>query len=108
MALQADGKIIIVGGTFTDFVPARFNANGTLDASFDGDGKVTIDVAANKQERGTQRRDPSRWGRLSSPDIRVRPVRLKQGVCREADSIYPLAGSCAFWHLCISCMMRWW
>ena len=52
MALQADGKIIIVGGTFTNFVLARFNANGTLDASFDGDGKVTIDVAANKHERG--------------------------------------------------------
>ncbi len=50
MALQADGKIVIVGGTFTDFVLARFNANGTLDTSFDGDGKVTTDMVANEQE----------------------------------------------------------
>lgn len=50
MALQADGKIVMVGGTFTDFVLARFNANGTLDTSFDGDGKVTTDMVANEQE----------------------------------------------------------
>lgn len=50
MALQADGKIVIVGGTFTDFVLARFNANGTLDTSFDGDRKVTTDLVADEQE----------------------------------------------------------
>ncbi len=50
MALQADGKVVMVGGTFTDFVLARFNANGTLDTSFDADGKVTTDMVANEQE----------------------------------------------------------
>jgi len=50
MALQADGKIVIVGGTFTDFVLARFNADGSPDASFDADGKVTTDMVSNEQE----------------------------------------------------------
>jgi uncharacterized delta-60 repeat protein len=43
-ALQADGKIVMVGGSTSDFVLARFNANGTLDPSFDGDGKVITDM----------------------------------------------------------------
>lgn len=50
MALQADGKIVIVGGTFTDFVLARFNADGTPDTSFDADGKVTTDMVSGEQE----------------------------------------------------------
>ncbi len=47
MALQPDGKIVVVGHTFTrrsdDFMMARYNANGTLDASFGTNGKVTTD-----------------------------------------------------------------
>jgi uncharacterized delta-60 repeat protein len=50
MALQPDGKIVMVGGTFTDFVLARFNADGSLDTTFDTDGKVTTDMVANEQE----------------------------------------------------------
>lgn len=45
MALQADGKIVMVGGTFTDFVLARFDTVGNLDTSFSTDGKVTTDIA---------------------------------------------------------------
>jgi len=45
LAIQADGKIVAVGVSSTDgnfhFALARYNADGTLDASFDGDGKVT-------------------------------------------------------------------
>jgi uncharacterized delta-60 repeat protein len=50
MALQSDGKIVMVGGTFSDFILARFNANGTLDTSFDADGKVTTDMVTDEQE----------------------------------------------------------
>ncbi len=46
MALQADGKIVMVGGTFTDFVMARFNADGSLDTSFGIGGKVTTDMGS--------------------------------------------------------------
>jgi len=50
MALQADGKLVVVGTTYTnndytgeDFAVARYNANGTLDASFGVNGKVKTD-----------------------------------------------------------------
>ena len=48
VASQADGKIVVAGqgtrpgGNF-DFVLARYNADGSLDASFDGDGRVFTD-----------------------------------------------------------------
>jgi uncharacterized delta-60 repeat protein len=46
MALQADGKIVMVGGTFTDFILARFNADGSIDRDFGIDGKVTTDMGS--------------------------------------------------------------
>ena len=47
IALQPDGKIVAAGhapvGTNLGFALARYLPDGTLDASFDGDGKVTTD-----------------------------------------------------------------
>jgi uncharacterized delta-60 repeat protein len=53
MALQADGKIIAAGTVFVDFVPgessdtdfalARYNADGTPDATFGNGGQVMTD-----------------------------------------------------------------
>jgi len=45
VVVQTDGKVILAGGGYagdwnTDFGLVRFNTNGTLDASFSGDGKV--------------------------------------------------------------------
>ena len=43
-----DGKIVVAGeamaGPAGDFTVARYNADGTLDRSFGGDGRVTVDV----------------------------------------------------------------
>ena len=47
MALQPDGKIVMVGGTFTAFVMARFNADGTLDETFGDGGTVTTDIGGD-------------------------------------------------------------
>jgi len=48
VALQPDGKIVVVGTSFgvtpPDFVVARYNPDGRLDTSFDGDGRVTTDI----------------------------------------------------------------
>jgi len=45
VSVQADGKIVVAGyymnGTTKEFALARYLANGTLDNSFDGDGKLT-------------------------------------------------------------------
>ncbi|MFD8147058.1 calcium-binding protein [Streptomyces sp. NPDC059708] len=46
--IQSDGKIVTAGSAGFDFALARYNpAEGSLDTSFDGDGKVTTDFAAN-------------------------------------------------------------
>ncbi|HEY7986383.1 MAG TPA: cadherin-like domain-containing protein, partial [Methylophilaceae bacterium] len=50
VTLQADGKILVAGystiGTTQDFTLVRYNTNGSLDTTFDGDGKVVIALGA--------------------------------------------------------------
>lgn len=46
VALQADGKILVAGGSLGDFALARYNVDGSLDTSFGGDGKVTTDFGS--------------------------------------------------------------
>ena len=43
VALQPDGKIVAVGYGAGGFAVARYNPNGSLDTSFDADGKVATD-----------------------------------------------------------------
>jgi uncharacterized delta-60 repeat protein len=43
LALQANGKIVVVGGDDL----ARYNPNGSLDTSFSGDGKQAVAFSAN-------------------------------------------------------------
>ena len=50
MAIQIDGKIVVAGsaqtaGDDTEFALARYNSNGTLDSTFDGDGKLTTPIS---------------------------------------------------------------
>jgi uncharacterized delta-60 repeat protein len=51
VAIQADGKVVLAGisnaGGNADFALARYNADGTLDTSFDGDGKVTTSFTSD-------------------------------------------------------------
>jgi uncharacterized delta-60 repeat protein len=42
--MQPDGKIVAAGGRYV-FTLARYNADGSLDTSFDGDGKVTTTLS---------------------------------------------------------------
>ena len=48
LALQANGRIVLVGSTEAtlnvDYALARYTAGGRLDDSFGGDGKVTTDI----------------------------------------------------------------
>jgi uncharacterized delta-60 repeat protein len=55
VAVQPDGKILVGGvvggvnpGTSFDFALARYNPNGTLDPSFDGDGRVVTDIEGGR------------------------------------------------------------
>jgi uncharacterized delta-60 repeat protein len=60
VAIQPDGRIVVAGvkrnysiyafGTHNEMAVARYNANGTLDATFDGDGRKTIDIGWDDSE----------------------------------------------------------
>ena len=56
ITLQADGKILIAGrsnnGSNNDFAVARYHSDGTLDASFAGDGKVTTGFVSSYEDLG--------------------------------------------------------
>jgi len=43
VAIAADGKIVAAGSAGGDFALARYNADGSIDPSFDGDGTVVTD-----------------------------------------------------------------
>lgn len=49
IAIQADGKIIVAGTTSQRFALARYDADGSLDATFGGDGRVTTRFARGRQ-----------------------------------------------------------
>lgn len=58
LELQADGKLVAAGvaedraatATSLDFGLARYNTNGTLDMTFNGDGKLTTPIAVDPEE----------------------------------------------------------
>src|SRR5687767_15893608 len=54
VAVQADGRVVAAGragpppnAAPSDFAVARYNPNGSLDPTFDGDGKVTTDFGGD-------------------------------------------------------------
>jgi uncharacterized delta-60 repeat protein len=52
VAIQSDGKIVVAGNSFidgknNDFAVVRYNANGTLDTSFNETGKAAADFGAH-------------------------------------------------------------
>lgn len=56
IALQNDEKIVVAGSIYSfstgyDFAAIRLNSNGSLDASFDGDGIVTTSFSGNVEDR---------------------------------------------------------
>ena len=54
MVLQTDGKIVMAGysnnGSNTDVAVVRYNSDGTLDNTFDGDGKVTTAIGSSDEQ----------------------------------------------------------
>jgi len=57
IAVQPDGRVVVVGEKIlasggTDFAVARFNPNGSLDTTFGGDGRQTINFGAIDQALG--------------------------------------------------------
>ena len=47
VVVQSNGKIVVAGDGFGDIELVRYNVDGSLDVSFDSDGKVVTDVGFN-------------------------------------------------------------
>jgi uncharacterized delta-60 repeat protein len=56
LAIQPNGKIVVAGQSFNgvdyNFTVYRYNANGTPDTTFSGDGKISFGFGAGKQDFG--------------------------------------------------------
>jgi uncharacterized delta-60 repeat protein len=54
VVLQSDGKIVVAGssnnGSNSDFAVVRYNSNGSLDTTFNTNGKVTTQVGSSTEE----------------------------------------------------------
>lgn len=54
LSIQSDGKIVAAGYSFSgadnDFALIRYNPDGSLDDTFDGDGKVTTPVGTDTED----------------------------------------------------------
>ncbi|QDV68641.1 Serine-aspartate repeat-containing protein D precursor [Rosistilla carotiformis] len=52
VAVQSDGKIVVAGTSYNgsnyDFAVARYNADGTLDTTFDSDGVLTTAIGSSR------------------------------------------------------------
>ena len=53
VAVQSNAKLVVGGMSYTtttkaDYAVARFNSNGTLDSTFDGDGKLTTNFGGSE------------------------------------------------------------
>jgi uncharacterized delta-60 repeat protein len=55
VAVQADGRIVVAGSSSdasgSDMAVARYNSDGTLDTSFDGDGTALVDFGSEASAR---------------------------------------------------------
>ncbi|MBL8810609.1 MAG: Ig-like domain-containing protein, partial [Planctomycetaceae bacterium] len=47
VAIDSQGRVVVAGSNGYDFALARYNVDGTLDLSFDNDGKLTTDFGGS-------------------------------------------------------------
>src|SRR5688572_8508761 len=58
LAIQPNGKIIAVGGSYvystgnSDFAVLRFNTDGSLDSTFSGDGRLITNLGGSDRANG--------------------------------------------------------
>jgi len=50
VAIQPDGKIVVAGHDYKDFIVFRYTSKGVLDKTFSGDGKMNISLSPAKDE----------------------------------------------------------
>ncbi len=84
VAIQSDGKIVVVGRSDGQFAVVRYNTNGSLDTSFDGDGIVTTSIGSRAVARAVA---------LDGADIVVAGFTKESGKNKFAVARYTSAGA---------------
>ncbi len=65
LAIQADGKVVVAGivndagGPLGRFAVARYNSNGSLDPTFDGDGMALTSIGTSNNTATSVRSSPT-------------------------------------------------
>ena len=101
VAVQPDGRIVVVGSAGGNFGLARYNTEGSLDTSFDGDGKQTTDFGGGSAHGVALQADGkivavgysaqgSRWP-ATTPTARSMP-RSTATACRRRTSAWRVMG----------------
>jgi uncharacterized delta-60 repeat protein len=80
LAIQSDGKIVLAGSAMqnlaNDFALVRYNPDGSLDSTFDGDGKVTTDFSGGGDIA---------YGVVIQPDGKILAVGVSNNFASSAD-----------------------
>ena len=84
MAIQPDGKILVAGscrisGPADDIMVLRFNVNGSLDASFNGNGKVFLNITEGIDQLFDIRTQPD--GKIVVAGTQYRDVDRLSDIC---------------------------
>jgi len=100
VAVQPDGKIVLVGRTDTvgsgDFAIARLNTNGTLDTTFSGDGELTAGYgAANELALGVAIQQNGKIVVLGNGDASLDFVLLRLNADGSPDASFGTGGTVA-------------
>jgi len=89
VAIQANGRIVVAGGDADDFALARYKANGHLDSSFSGDGKLTTDFGGLDEADGVAIQEN---GRIVAAGARCSGSGKGGGACAFALARYKANG----------------
>jgi uncharacterized delta-60 repeat protein len=93
VAVQPDGKIVVGGtsfqGTGYEFAAARLHADGSLDASFDGDGWQTIDLGGWEELINYGIQDEEARDLVLQPDGRI--ILAGSAIHEETNSDFAVA-----------------
>jgi uncharacterized delta-60 repeat protein/uncharacterized repeat protein (TIGR01451 family) len=76
LIIQPDGQLVVGGFTNGNFALARYNPDGSLDMTFSGDGKVTLDLGGVDEAYALARQPDGKLVSVGESDGSVAVVRL--------------------------------
>ena len=95
VALQPDGKIVVAGTSNNDFLVARFNPDGSLDTSFDGDGIKTIEVGGTEHASAVAIQSDGKIVVVGSTSVNTSVAVVRLTTTGALDTSFDTDGTCS-------------